>query len=559
MLLTQSELLAQAPPRGWSGNPAALAEKLRSEVRGEVRFDNGSRALYATDASNYRQTPIGVVIPRDIDDVVKTVKIAREFDAPLLSRGGGTSLAGQCCNVAVVMDMSKYLNKVLAVDVEHKLARVEPGCVLDTLRNACRPYDLTFGPDPATHDHCTLGGMCGNNSCGVHAQMSGRTADNIRELVVLTYDGIQLRVGPTSEERLDSLEREPGRAGEIYRKLRALRDRYAGLIRDRYPKIPRRVSGYNLDELLPENGFHVARALVGSEGTCVTILEVVAELVHNPPARALLVLGYPDVFASGDHIPQVVAHQPIGCEGIDGRLAEYMRKKGLSVEDLALLPEGNGWLLVEFGGDTRAEAEDKAHRLMDDLRRSQDAPSMKLYDDPAKEKLLWEVRESGLGATAFVPGEHDTWPGWEDSAVPPERVGEYLRDLRQLYQDHGLDTPALYGHLGQGCIHCRVPFDLRSTQGIEQYRRFMDAATDLVMAYGGSFSGEHGDGQARAEYLPKMFGPELVNAFREFKAIWDPQARMNPGKVVEPYRIDQNLRLGTGYNPAEPSHSLRFR
>jgi FAD/FMN-containing dehydrogenase/Fe-S oxidoreductase len=557
--------ISQSPPevesvarRSWRGDRDALKAELKRNVRGEVRFDAGSRALYATDASNYRQVPIGVVIPQDADDVIATVAAARKFGAPILSRGGGTSLAGQCCNVAVVMDMSKHLNRVIDIDPSKKLAWVDPGCVLDDLRHAAEQFGLTFGPDPATHNHCTIGGMCGNNSCGVHAQMAGRTADNIRELAVLTYDGLQMRVGPTSDEQLRAYMQESGRVGEIYRKLNDLRNRYADLIRKRYPKIPRRVSGYNLDELLPENGFQVARALVGTEGTCVTILEVVAELVRNPPKRALLVLGYPDVFRAGDHVPQVVAHHPIGCEGIDHTLTSYMETKGLRVKDLTLLPEGNGWLLVEFGGETRENAEDQARSLMAELKKDKKPPSMKLYADPKQEKMLWEVRESGLGATAVIPGHPDMWPGWEDSAVPPDRVGDYLRDLKQLFREHGLNNPSVYGHLGQGCIHCRIPFDLTSSDGLKQYRRFMDAATDLVVSYGGSLSGEHGDGQSRAEFLPKMFGPELVEAFREFKSIWDPEGKMNPGKVVDPYRIDQNLRLGADYDPPQPETHFAF-
>src|SRR5579883_2504008 len=545
-----------AAASAWHGDSEGLAAKLKRHIRGEVRFDPGSRALYATDGSNYRQVPIGVLVPRDIDDIVATVAISREFGAPILSRGGGTSLAGQCCNVAVVMDMTKYLHHVLEIDAARKRARVEPGCILDDLRHAANPYGLTFGPDPATHDHCTLGGMTGNNSCGMHAQMAGRTSENIDELVVLTYDGLQMRVGATNEDQLDAYIREGGRIGEIYGKMRDLRDRYADLIRKRYPKIPRRISGYNLDELLPENGFNVARALVGTEGTCVTYLEIVGRLVYNPPKRVLLVLGYPDVFQAGDHIPEVVAHQPIGCEGLDDQLIADMKKKGLNLKDLDLLPDGKGWLMVEFGGETRQEAEEKARRLMDELKKSKTPPSMKIYDDKSKEQELWEVRESGLGATADIPGEHVTWEGWEDSAVPPDRLGDYLRDLKQLFAKHGLDHPSVYGHFGQACVHCRIPFDLRSIAGLEQYRRFMDAATDLVVAYGGSLSGEHGDGQSRAEFLPKMFGGELVRAFGEFKAIWDPKGKMNPGKIVDPYRIDQNLRLGADYDP--PRLSTHF-
>jgi FAD/FMN-containing dehydrogenase/Fe-S oxidoreductase len=562
MTIQEAMLVHPSPGAGaekvWSGDADALQAELRARVRGEVRFDRGTRALYATDASNYRQAPIGVVIPRDIDDVVATVVAARELGAPILSRGGGTSLAGQCCNVAVLMDMSKHMHTVRRIDPEQKLAWVEPGCVLDDLQKAAKPFGLIFGPDPATHTHCTLGGMCGNNSCGAHAQMAGRTADNIHQLTILTYDGVQLTVGATNEAEVESIAREGGRRGQIYRDLRNLRDRYARLIRERFPKIPRRVSGYNLDELLPENGFQVARALVGTESTCVTILEIGAQLVHNPPQRALLVLGYPDIFTAADHIPEVVAHHPIACEGLDERLIGFMHKKDLRVKNLTMLPEGGGWLLVEFGGETREEAENSARALMDSLRKAPHPPSMKVYDDPAQEKALWEVRESGLGATAFVPGEPGAWPGWEDSAVPPERLGDYLRDLKKIFQKHGIEVPSLYGHFGQGCLHCRIAFDLKTADGIRTYRSFMSDASDLVVSYGGSLSGEHGDGQSRAEFLGRMFGPELVQAFAEFKSIWDPDGKMNPGKVVDPYRIDQNLRLGVDYHPPEPTTHFHY-
>src|SRR5213593_2058765 len=296
---------------------AALAAALRREIKGEVRFDDGSRALYATDASNYRQVPIGVVMPQNVDDVMAIVALARKFGAPILARGGGTSLAGQCCNVAVVMDFSKYMNRIVELDPQKKFARVQPGIVLDDLRDAAEKHRLTFGPDPATHNRCTIGGMIGNNSCGVHALMAGKTVDNIDELDILTYEGVRMRVAATSEPELTKIIDEGGRRGEIYRALRDIRDRYADQIRIRYPKIPRRVSGYNLDELLPENGFHVARALVGTESTCVTVLEATVRLVDNPPARSLLVLGYGDVYAAADHVMEVLAHKPIGLEGVD--------------------------------------------------------------------------------------------------------------------------------------------------------------------------------------------------------------------------------------------------
>jgi FAD/FMN-containing dehydrogenase len=297
-------------------NKASLLTELNRTVQGEVRFDNGSRALYATDASNYRQVPIGVVIPKSVDDIIATVAACREHGAPIVSRGGGTSLAGQCCNVAVVMDMSKYLNRIIELNPFAKTAKVEPGCVLDDLRDAAEKHHLTFAPDPSTHTHNTHGGMIGNNSCGVHSVMGGKTVDNVIELDILLYDCTRLKVGQTDLNEFEQIIREGGRRGEIYARLKTLCDREADTIRSRYPKIPRRVSGYNLDELLPENGFNVARALVGTEGTCVVILEATLRLVDSPPSRSLLVLGYPDVFSAGDHVREILCHKPIGLEGI---------------------------------------------------------------------------------------------------------------------------------------------------------------------------------------------------------------------------------------------------
>ena len=535
----------------------SLAASLHHSLEGEVRFDSGSRALYATDASNYRQVPIGVVIPKSVDDVITTMELCREYGAPVLSRGGGTSLAGQCCNTAVVLDFTKYLNQILEIDPRRRLARVQPGVVLDQLRAAAKEHKLTFGPDPATHTHCTLGGMIGNNSCGVHSVMAGRTTENVEELELLTYDGLRMRVGQTSEEDLERIISEGGRRGEIYYGLKILRDRYAPLIRQRFPEIPRLVSGYGLSQLLPENGFHVARALVGSEGTCVTVLEASVRLVDSRPERALLVLGYPDVYTAGDHVPEIMEYGPIGLEGIDDLLIDYMKRIKMHSEDVELLPEGGGWLLVEFGGDDREAVHAHVQRVMEELRRKDHPPSMKLFDDPAQQERIWTVRESGLGATAHVPGEPLTWEGWEDAAVPPERLGDYLRDFRKLLDEYEYGC-SLYGHFGQGCVHTRIDFDLQTAEGIRKFRSFLDEAADLVVSYDGSFSGEHGDGQARASLLPKMFGDELVQAFGEFKAIWDPQGKMNPGKIVDAYLPDQNLRLGTEYRPWGPKTIFRF-
>jgi FAD/FMN-containing dehydrogenase/Fe-S oxidoreductase len=536
---------------------AALEEALRKNIRGAVRFDSSSRALYATDGSNYRQVPIGVVLPRDADDVIAAVSLAREYGAPLLCRGTGTSLAGQCCNVALILDFTCYMNKIVEIDPGQRTARVQPGVVLDHLRNAAEKHHLTFAPDPATHDRCSLGGMIGNNSCGVHSVMAGKTDDNIEALDVLTYDGLRLKVGQTSDAELERIIREGGRRGEIYAGLKRLRDQYADLVRQRYPNIPRRVSGYNLNFLLPENGFDVARTLVGSEGTCVSVLEATCRLVESPPARVLLLIAYPDIYQCADHVPDVMAHKPIGLEGIDDLLVEYTRRRGINSEGLALLPEGGGWLLAEFGADTVVAAEAQASSLVAALNRGSNPPNMRLFTNREQIRRVWEVRESSLGVISYIPGEDLTWEGWEDSAVAPEQLGKYLRDLRKLMNSFNY-RGTLYGHFGHACVHNRTNFDLQSTAGIAKFRKYMEAAADLVVSYGGSLSGEHGDGQARAELLPKMFGPELLTAFREFKALWDPAWKMNPGKVVEPYRMDENLRLGADYKPWDPETHFHF-
>ena len=534
-----------------------LAHELLASIRGEVRFDEGSRALYATDGSNYRQVPIGVVLPRDVGDVIQTVELCRHYSVPLLPRGGGTGLAGQSCNTAVIIDMSKYMRTILEINPEQKIARVQPGVVLDMLRDSAERSHLTFGPDPSTHAQCTLGGMIGNNSCGTHSVMAGKTSENIEKLDILTYDGLRLSVGETSDGELEQIIREGGRRGDIYARLKALRDTYADLVRARFPNIPRRVSGYNLDQLLPENGFHVARALVGTEGTCVTVLEATVRLVSSPSARSLLVLGFSDAYVAADYVPEIMAHQPIALEGFDHILVENMHKKNLHPAEVALLPEGGGWLLVEFGADTPQACLEQARRLIEQMQRKSHPPTMKLFDQPKEAAKIWMVRESGLGATAIVPGEHHHWEGWEDAAVPPEKLGGYLRDYSRLVKSYGYTT-ALYGHFGQGCVHNRIDFDLTSREGISKFRAFMEEATDLVVGYGGSISGEHGDGQARGELLPRMFGPELMQAFREFKATWDPEGKMNPGKMIDAYRLDEHLRLGATYNPVQPATHFTF-
>jgi FAD/FMN-containing dehydrogenase/Fe-S oxidoreductase len=539
-------------------NSLALQADLREKVKGEVRFDAGTRAIYAHDSSNYRQVPFGVVIPEDADDVIAAIEVCHRHGAPVLPRGTGTSLSGETTNVAVIIDTSKKMREILEVNAEEGYAWVEPGVIRDQLSDKTEAeYDLTFAPDTSTHQWATFGGMIGNNSCGVHSVMAGRTSDNVYELDIVLHDGTRMTVGETSDEELERIIAEGGRKGEIYKGLRDLRDKYEALIRERYPDIPRRVSGYNLDDLLPEKGFNVARALVGSEGTLATVLRAKVRLVYSPPARSLLVLGYPTVYEAGDHVPQILEHGPVGLEGLEDKMIQNMQEKGMHPSDLPMLPEGKGWLLVEFGGENQDESHGKVKKLMDELERADNPPSMQDFESLDEVERIWAIREDGLGATAYVPGEGDHWPGWEDSAVAPEKVGDYLRDLRDLFDKHGYHA-ALYGHFGDGCIHCRIDFDLKTAEGLANWRAFMEEAADLVVSYGGSLSGEHGDGQQRAEFLPKMYGEELMQAFREFKAIWDPDWKMNPGKVIDANSITEDLRFGTDYNPHNPETHFSY-
>jgi FAD/FMN-containing dehydrogenase/Fe-S oxidoreductase len=533
----------------YPGAPA-LERRLRERVRGEVRFDDGVRALYATDASNYRQIPIGVVTPLDAADVEATMDVCRAFGAPILSRGAATSLAGQCCNTAVILDFSKSMRRIVSLDPETQTAVVEPGIVLDRVREAAEEFDLTFAPDPATHNRCTLGGMIGNNSCGTHSLLGGKTVDNIESMDILLYDGTRMTVGPTGEDELTAIIAAGGRKGEIYAGLKTLRNQYASLIRERFPRIPRRVSGFNLDELLPENGFNVARALVGSEGTCVTILQSTLRLIKSPQHRTLVGLGFPDAFVAADAVPLILPHNPIALEGFDRLLLDFTERKHLAPDGVRLLPAGNGFLLAELGADTEAESLALAIALANTAAGFPIPPTVHVFTKTEARKV-WFVRESALGAVSFVPGEPEHLEGWEDAAVAPEKLGIYLRALTALMAGYNYTSP-LYGHFGHGCVHLRINFDLYTETGIADYREFIDRAADLVVSLGGSLSGEHGDGQSRGALLEKMFGPELMQAFRTFKALWDPLNKMNPGKLIgtDTHPVNQpqdHLRVNTGH------------
>ncbi len=537
----------------------ALAHQLMRALEGEVRFTDGARALYANDASVYRQVPLGVVVPKSARDVVATVEACREHGAPIVARGCGTGLAGQTVNEGVLIDFSKYMHELLELNPDERYARVQPGIVLDRLRDAAEEHALTFGPDPATHSRCTLGGMIGNNSCGTHSIMAGVTADNIDSLDVVLYDGTRMTVpNAVSDEELERTIAAGGREGEIYAALRDLRDRYGDLVRERFPKIPRRISGYNLDALLPEKGFNLAAALVGTEATCALVLEARCKLVHSPQHRSLVLLGYEDCPTSADQVPEIMEFDPIGLETFDRRLVDNELKKGFKRHP-ELLPGGAAWLLVEFGGDSKEDADEQAERMLGALqKKSGPHVDTKLYEDPHEIAQVWEIREGGVGHSK-IPGEHPGWPSWEDAAVAPERIGDYIRDLEALCDKHGRRVSCIFGHVGHGCVHSRIDFDFLTPEGVQNYRRFMEEAAELVGSkYHGSLSGEHGDGQARAELLDRMFGGELVQAFREFKAIWDPDGKMNPGKVSDPYPLDTNIRTGPDYRTREVRTRFRF-
>ncbi|MFG2794935.1 FAD-binding and (Fe-S)-binding domain-containing protein [Streptomyces sp. NPDC048419] len=527
-----------------------LEAALREAVDGEVRFDAGSRGAYATDGSNYRQVPIGVVVPRSVDAAVRAVEVCAQFRAPVLSRGGGTSLAGQATNTAVVIDWTKYCHALVSVDPGARTCVVEPGIVLDELNRHLSDHRLQFGPKPSTHSHCALGGMIGNNSCGASAQAYGKTVDNVRRLEILTYDGTRMWVGPTTEDERQRIAAEGGRRAEIHAGLERIVDEYLADIRQGYPKIPRRVSGYNLDSLLPENGFDLAKALVGSEGTLVTVLRAELDLVPVPAYQSLLVLGYDDICRAADDVPELLRHcSPGQLEALDGRMAQLMREEGAYLDSLDALPDGDSWLMLQFVGDGQDAVDEQAHALLQALGRSEKEATVAFSDDPEREQKMLKAREAGLGVTARPPDDRETWEGWEDSAVPPERLGEYLRDLKKLFDEFDYDHPSLYGHFGQGCVHTRIPFGLKSADGVADFRRFVERAADLVASYGGSLSGEHGDGQSRGELLTRMFGERLVGAFGEVKALFDPDNLMNPGKVVDPHPVDGQLRLGPNWRP----------
>jgi FAD/FMN-containing dehydrogenase/Fe-S oxidoreductase len=501
-----------------------LVGLLRSAVAGDVDDSTRRRAEYSTDASNYRVVPAVVVFPRDVDDLLATAEVGRRTGTPVTIRGGGTSVAGNAVGPGIVLDTSRHLDQVISLDPHARTAVVQPGTVLDTLQAAAGPHGLRFGPDPSTHARCTLGGMIGNNACGPHAVAYGRTADNVLELDVV--DGTGRRFTAGNDAAGTGTVTVPGLPDLVGTQLATLRTELG--------RFGRQVSGYSLEHLLPERGGDLAKALVGTEGSCALVLGATVALVEVAPAQALVVLAYPDMATAADAVPGLLGHAPLAVEGIDARLVEVVRrhKGGAAVPDL---PPGGGWLLVEVGGSTPGEALAAATRLAADGATSR----LRVVANGPEATALWRIREDGAGLAGRTATGAQAWPGWEDAAVPPERLGDYLRAFEALMREHGLDG-LCYGHFGDGCVHVRL--DLPLEEHPQRLRPFLFAAAELVAGYGGSLSGEHGDGRARSELLPVMYSAEAIAAFAAFKALLDPDDLLNPGILVRPRAVDDDLR-----------------
>ncbi|WP_326837328.1 FAD-binding and (Fe-S)-binding domain-containing protein [Amycolatopsis rhabdoformis] len=527
---------------------ASLSEVDCGEVAGDMR----TRAQYSADASNYRRLPVAVVFPRTRQQVIDTVAVCRRLGVAITCRGAGTSTSGQAVGEGVVLDFSRSYHRVLELDPQARTARVEPGIVLDDLQRAADDHGLRFGPDPSTHSRCTLGGMIGNNACGSHSLAWGRTAENVLELEVLTYRGTVLTVGEMSAAEIDAAVAEGGERGKLIAELHGLARDHLALLRTELGRFPRQVSGYPLEQLLPERRFNLARALVGTEGTCAVVLSAKLRLVPTPPVRALVVLGFDDAWAAADAVPALLEQHPIALEGLDRALTDLVtRPDGRAA--IATLPPGQAWLFAELGG----EASDLPARAQALAAAAAGCTGAEIITDTERMTRLWRVREDGAGLATRLPDGSEAWPGWEDAAVPPAALGAYLREFTALLDRHGL-RGAVYGHFGEGCLHVRIDFDFDTEQGVGVFRRFVGEAADLVTAHGGSPSGEHGDGQARSALLARVYRPEVLTLFRRFKDAWDPDNGLNPGMVVRPLAVDADLRVDPRRRPLPLTTVLPF-
>jgi FAD/FMN-containing dehydrogenase/Fe-S oxidoreductase len=513
---------------------AELFRRLRAELGQHVDVSARRRAEYSSDASNYRVVPQAVVFPRGVDDVLAAAAVCRELAVPLTARGGGTSIAGNAVGPGVVLDLSRHLDKVIGVDPDARTATVQPGVVLDQLQRAARPHGLRFGPDPSTHSRCTVGGMIGNNSCGAHAMAYGTTAANVLSLDVLDGTGRRLRAGEGAEGG-QGWEGGKGTASADVPGLDAFVAEKLDPLAGEFGRFRRQVSGYSLEYLLASRSRHLARALTGSEGTCGIVLGATVALVPVPAATALCVLGYPDMPAAADDAPALTGPAVLALEGIDARMVDVVRANRANAA-VPALPDGSAWLFAEVGGQSEAEALAAARVLA----TSAGAVDSLVVPAGPEAATLWRIREDGAGLGSRTAAGAPAWPGWEDAAVPPERLGPYLREFGALMDGHHLDG-LLYGHFGDGCVHIRI--DLPLADHPARLRPFLTEAAHLVASYGGSLSGEHGDGRARSELLPIMYSRQAIEAFAAFKALFDPDGLLNPGIIVGPAAVDADLRL----------------
>ena len=509
-----------------------------------VETGPGSTGLYAYDASNYRVPPRAVVFPRSADDVVAVLRACRATGIPVTARGGGTSMAGNAVGPGVVLDFSRYLNRILDIDPEARTARVEAGVILDALRSATALHGLTFGPDPSSHSRCTIGGMIGNDACGNRSVRHGRTSGHIEALEIVTADGVRAVADRTGLRAADPEDRDAvQRVAGLEADLRRLIDGNLGSVRTELGRIPRQVSGYQLHHLLPENGFDMARALVGTEGSCAVVTAATVRLVATAQASTLLTLGYDDVVDAAEDVPEILRWNPTAVEGMDEAIVATMRARR-GPDSVTGLPEGRAWLYVELDGDDQAAVDARAGELLDALKAQGRMTGGRVVHSPAERRSLWRVREDGAGLAARLVDGGKSWPGWEDAAVAPEDLAAYLRDFRKLLAAHGL-TGVLYGHFGAGCVHVRIDFDLATDAGRTATRRFLSEAAALVVEHGGTLSGEHGDGRARGELLEVMYSHRMIRAFAAFKEIFDPEGLLNTGVIVAPAPLDDDLALHT--------------
>src|SRR4051794_30593498 len=539
---------------------ARLERALRERVKGEVRFDAHSRLLYSTDASLYQFLPVGVVVPEDADDVVAAVTLAAEHGVPVLPRGGGAGLAGRTGGAALVLDFTKRMNRVLAIDPDARRARVQPGLRLDRLNRALLPYGLQFGPDPATIRQCALGGMIGNNSCGARSLVYGKTGDHVHSLDCVLADG---RCAHFGAMRRDALAGAPGAEGALARAVLAILEPHRAAISERYPRIPRRVSGYNFDAMLEDEELNLARLIVGSEGTLATVVEAELGLVPVPPARSLVLLSFRERFTSFDAVPAILPEPSLSAlEIVDSRVLQGARDL-LEFRATAAMAAADalGVLFCEFSGDSKEEVRGLAEEFAARAPSLPGNPSAGVYLTEREQVAAWQLRQAATGLLYLTTPSKDIKPQEfvEDTGCPPERLGEYTRRFEAIVQRHGTTT-GFFGHAGQGCLHIRVDLNLKRGDDRDRMQRIAGDIAQLVVDFGGSLSGEHGDGLARSEFLPLMFGPEIIDLHRQVKAAFDPEGRMNPGgKIVPPYqRMGDNLRFGEDYQVTPPETFFHY-